>query len=55
MMELNVEYKAGEYLSNVKIIQIFMLDKIAISQRKITTLLKYSHKIVQNILVNFSL
>ena len=53
MMEPNAECKAVEYLSDVKIAQILVLNKVAILQRKITALLKCSHKIVQNVLMTF--
>ena len=42
MTEPNAERKAGKDLSDIKIAQILVLDKVAISQRKITTLLKCS-------------
>jgi hypothetical protein len=53
MTEPTNERKSGEYLSDVKIAQILILDKIAISQRKIASLLKYNRKTVQNALATF--
>ena len=53
MTEPNNEHKSGEYLSDVKIAQVLVLDKVAIPQRKIPSLLKCSRKTVQNALATF--
>ena len=45
--------KSGEHLSDIEIAQILALDKVAIPQRQIISLLKHSRKTIQNTLATF--
>ena len=53
MTDTDTERKTGEYLSDIKIGQILVLDKVGISQRKIASFLKVGRKSIQNTLATF--
>jgi hypothetical protein len=53
MTDSHDQRKSGEHLSDIEIAQILALDKVAIPQRQIASLLKRSRKTIQNALATF--